>query len=401
MIRFLSLLFIFAHVCVCFAKISVADLSDEEKVGQLLMVFFKGEEINEEAIKLISEAHVGGFIYYNWANGLKTPQQIQNLSNALQQLAHKQKHRIPLLIAVDQEGGKVTRLRENFTEFPGNEALAKLPLYYTMKSALYIGEELKAVGVNFNLAPVVDVNSNPAHTVLGSRSFGNSARRVAKHGQYALDGYRKAKVIAALKHFPGYGEASVDPHLGLPTVNKTRAQLEKEELYPFKCLHKQASAIMTAHIVMSALDPSNCTTLSHAIVEDLLRNTWGYQGVIISDSLVMEGLLQQCESVDEAAIRAFLAGHDILLFGGKMLSQKNNKDLTTADFLRIYASLLNAVKSGRISQTRLNASVERILNLKEEYDLFSQIYPRKQEISKFIKSQAHQQLAEKITSLTR
>lgn len=387
---FLSFQFVLCHALIP----NVNEMSTEEKVGQTLMVFFKGESVNEDARQLIEKAHIGNFIYYQWANSLNNPLQVQQLSNGLQKLARKQHHAIPLFISVDQEGGKVNRLNNGFTVFPSNSVVAtsKKP-GLAEDIAFAIGQELHAVGINMNLAPVVDINSNPARTVLGIRSFSSDPQEVIKFGRKALKGYKKANVIATLKHFPGYGEAAVDPHLGLPIVNKTKSELEHVELLPFRQLSPEAEAIMTAHIMMPALDPNNCATLSRKIVEEL-RNDMGYQGLIVSDSLVMQGVLDCCHSVEEAAVRAFEAGHDILVFGGKLLGQKDAQDLTTEDMLRIHKYLVNAVNSGRISQERLTASVNRILRAKKAYGLLEERYPNEDDIRKFVNTPEHQQLAQ-------
>lgn len=361
---FLFFLFMILQPICVMAVPRVTEMTVEEKVGQILMVFFKGEEVNEEARTLIEKAHVGSIIYYKWANGLHNPEQVLNLSQSLQKLASEQPHAIPLLIATDQEGGPVSRL--NFTKYPSNQELAKnnQPELATL-CASTIGYELESIGINMNLAPVVDVNSDPNKPGMGVRSFGSSPERVAEFGKCALDGYDHAHIIATLKHFPGYGEATVDPHLELAVVNKSREELEKVELFPFKKLAPFAKAIMTAHVLMPALDPTHCATLSSKIVEGILRKEWRYEGIVLTDSLVMQGILNSCESVEEAAVQAFLAGHDILLFGGKLLQQKDNRDLTAADILRIHQYLVQAMRSGRISEARLNQSVERILSLKK------------------------------------
>lgn len=357
------------YVCPCCAFTEdVSQLSVEEKVGQTFMAFFKGENVNDEAKKLIETAHLGNIIYYKWANGLHNPDQVKQLSKDLQQLALKQRHAIPLLIAVDQEGGRVNRLTHGFTIFPSNGEIAQThPPEYAETVALAIGNELRAVGINMNLAPVVDINSNPLRTVLNTRAFGSTPEVVTQYGQNALKGYQKAHILATLKHFPGYGEAAVDPHLDLPVVDKPKSAIESVELYPFRVLAPQAGAIMTAHIVMPALDSEHCATLSKKIVQGILRDQWHYQGLIVSDSLVMGGVLNESKSIEEVAVRAFEAGHDILVFGGKLLGQKDAKDLEADDIIRIHRYLVEAVKSGRISEKRLNESVQRILKAKKAY----------------------------------
>lgn len=357
-------LFILMCSFLCFSLLK-GEMTLEEKVGQLLIVHFNGSEVNQEAEKLIQEAYVGGFIYYNWANQLDSPQQVQALSQGLQALSQK----VPLWIVVDQEGGAVNRLKKGFTIFPGNYALGRTqkPLL-AEKSAYAIGRELKIVGVNVNLAPVVDVNSQPLNPVIGIRSFGEDPQAVTEWGEYALKGYQRAGVLAALKHYPGHGDTTIDSHDSLPTVKHTQARLEEVELYPFTRLSPLSDAILTSHLFVPALDPRNPVTFSSTIVKDRLRDQMQFEGLIMTDSLVMQGLLDQCFTIEEAAIRAFEAGHNLILLGGKqLLTHQNGLELNPDDVIRIHRALVAAVKEKRISQARLDESVNRILRMKEKY----------------------------------
>lgn len=375
-------------------------MSLEEKVGQLLMVHFNGDHANDDAKKLIQKIKVGGIIYYRWANGLFCPEQIQALSIGLQKLAEANQNPIPLLIAVDQEGGVVAHLNNGFTEFPGNRALGETADPDLAEDvALAIGKELQAVGINMNLVPVVDVNNNPRNPVIGLRSFGEQAETVVAFGEKTLKGYRKAQIISTLKHFPGCGDITVDPHEDLPIVNKSKEELEQVELYSFANLAPLADAIMTAHILVPALDPENCSTLSEKTL-DYLRTIIGFQGVIVADSLVMEGVVKKCLTVDEAAIQALKAGCDILILGGKLFaSQHVGFELTVVDIQRIHNSIVNAVQTGRISESRLNQAVERILELKNRY-LISKIDEIQSiDLAETINTPAHRIIAQKIASL--
>lgn len=378
----------------CFGANSLSTMTLEEKVGQLLMVHFHGEVANEEARTLIQETKVGGIIYYNWSNGLTSSKQVQALSIGLQKLTKENRAQIPLLIAVDQEGGIITRLDKGFTQFPGNKALGMTDdPTLAEAAALAMGLELKAVGVNMNLAPVVDVNSNPRNPVIGARSFGDNPETVFAFGKMALQGYKKAQIIATLKHFPGYGDVTVDPHEDLPIVRKTQKELEKVELLPFTRLASSADAIMTAHVLVPAFDTENCSTLSEKTLT-YLKETIGFKGVIVADSLVMEGVFQKCHTVDEASIQALHAGCDILILGGKLLiGEHTGFELTVADVQRIHGSIVNAIKSGRISEERLNQAVKKILKLKERY------LTSKSETQQLINTANHRAIAQKIGSL--
>ena len=347
--------------------ISVTDMTLPEKIGQLMMVHFHGIEANAEAYKLVQDISIGGMIYYNWANSLTTPEQVQKLSIGLQQLTKATRLQIPLLIAADQEGGRVARCPG--TKFPGNQALGLTNHPELAEaSALVIGTELAAMGVNTNLAPVIDINSNPLNPVIGSRSFGDTPDIVTTFGAQALQGYHAAGIITTLKHFPGHGDTNTDSHLDLPVVNKSLQELQVTELYPFAQLAHQTDLIMTAHILVPALDPDYCTTISRKTI-NYLRHELGFNGVIITDSLVMAGILKQVDqSVAEAAIQALIAGHDIILLGGAQLHGTSiTRELTLTDLLQIHQAIILAVQSGIIPEAQINQSVQRILKLKAKY----------------------------------
>ena len=371
----------------------------EEKVGQLFVAHFRGEVANEDAKNLIQDVKVGGIIYYNWSNGLTSPEQARELSAGLQALSQQNRIPIPLLISADQEGGVVIRLNNGFTIFPGNKALGmtgnpKL----AEEAALATGKELRAVGINMNLAPVVDVNSEPRNPVIGIRAFSDSPETVLAFGKMALSGYNQAHTIATLKHFPGHGDVLVDSHENLPVNQKSVAELEHTELLPFDKLASSVDAIMTAHILVPALDPKNCATLSPKILA-YLKDKIGFKGVIIADSLVMEGVLKKCKTVDEAAIQALNAGCDILMLGGKQLiSDQTDRELTVADIQRIHHSIVDAVKKGRVTEDRLNQAVEKILQLKEKYLSSKPPIIQSDDIRKFVNTEEHRALAQKIAS---
>jgi beta-N-acetylhexosaminidase len=373
----------------------LSEMTLEEKVGQLLMVHFHGEETNNAAKMLVQDLHVGSIIYYNWANGLHSPHQVRRLSRGLQKLAEENRMPIPLLIAVDQEGGAVSRLSRGFTVFPGNKALGMTgdPALAEL-SAFAIGRELLSVGINMNLAPVVDVNSNPQNPVIGIRAFGESPEIVVAFAKKALEGFQNAGIITSLKHFPGHGAVESDSHEMLPILNKTHEELVKTDLLPFTALAPFAHSIMTAHILVPALDPHNCITLSEKGLK-ILREQLSFEGVIISDSLVMESILKNSATgeIAEIALQAINAGCDLLILGGKQLTGADQQlELSTEDVRKIYQKLVEAVKTGTLPEKRLNQAVQRILHLKERIG-FNQ-----QQLSSVDLLQ-HQQLAYKIASL--
>lgn len=388
--RFITLLCLPLY---CYGSYSVEDLSLEQKVGQLLMCHFKGKEANEDAKILIQDLHVGGIIYYSWANELSSPLQVLHLSQGLQELSKDQP---PLFIAIDQEGGILSRLTQGFTVFPGNGALGVIKDPELAQEAAYAtGRELRAVGINMNLAPVVDVNTNSYNPVIGIRSFGHNIGTVIALGKATIQGYHDAQIITSLKHFPGHGDTSLDSHEHLPYLHKTKQQLKQVEWFPFAALAADTDTIMTAHVMIPSMDPYHCATLSKDIL-DVLRIRLRFEGLIISDSLVMKGLLEQCPSIEDAALQAFNAGCDILLLGGKQLiGARIGYELTPSDIEKIHAHLVQAVKDGLIPEDRLNASVQRILDLKAKYSLL----PPKTLPLDIIHSHENQLLAKKIAAL--
>ncbi|WP_262421907.1 glycoside hydrolase family 3 protein [Bacillus aquiflavi] len=353
----------------------IQHMSLEEKIGQLFMIHVYGktpedasyEETNvrqNRGAKNFKEAiekyHIGGVIYFNWTDNIGTPldaQQVNSLSNGLQKIAMDQRMPIPLLIATDQEGGVVARVTEPATVFPGNMAIAaSRSTAYAEKSAEIMGAELKSLGINMDLAPVLDVNINPDNPVIGVRSFSESPELVADLGSAQVKGYQSQNLIVTAKHFPGHGDTNVDSHYGLPIINHDLKTLHEVDLKPFKAaIHNGIDAIMPGHIVVPALDDSGLpATLSKPILTDLLRKELGFNGVIITDSLGMSGA--NVVPRERVPVEAFKAGADILL---------NPPDVELS-----YNAMLNAVQSGEISEKRVDESVFRILMLKFKRGLF-------------------------------
>lgn len=339
-----------------FSLPSVNELTLEEKVGQLLLIHLRGEFFNEEMKRILDQTHAGGIIYFPFANGLHNEDQVRNLSAAIQGAST-----IPLLIAIDQEGGRVSP----YCPMPSQREQALLDI----KSLTFkIGTELKKAGINVNLSPVVDVDSNPENPIIGNRSFSSNPEVVIACAREAIQGYREASLLCCLKHFPGHGDSLVDSHLGLPVIQKSIAELENTEFAPFYALHDQVDFIMTGHLLVPALDDQLPATLSPKILTHLLREKWGYQGAIISDSLIMRALSSCHSSLKEIALHAFNAGCDILCISGRITSDPYFEP-NGEDFLEIHSFLVNSVRDGRISEKRLDESVKRILQLKAKYCL--------------------------------
>ncbi len=368
----------------------------EEKVGQLFLTYFDGECVNEHATRLIRETKIGGIIYYNWANGLDEPDNVRKMSNDLQELAN-QYIGIPLFIAIDQEGGLVSRLQKGFTEFPGNAALGRTDqLELAYEASYFMGQELRAVGVNLNLAPVVDVNNNRENPIIGIRSFSEDKKAVTAFGKNSMKGFKDSGVISCLKHFPGHGDVAVDSHRSLPIVDKSFEEINEIELFPFRKLLADAPAMMTAHILFTQLDPKNCATLSSLILQDFLRKKLNFKGVLITDSLAMQGVVKGYANMERVVIKAFEAGNDILLIGGRDLHNQVDGKSNIDEIIRLYHCLLDAIRDGKISEDRLNASVSRILKLKKEAGLFGRQFSTDQNLNETLQRKEHLQLAREI-----
>ena len=343
-------------------------LTVEEQIGQLLIPYVDGETADDSTYAFLRSYQPGGIILYEFSNGLHSYKQTKDLAIGLQKQA-AELNLLPLFIAADQEGGRVARLRHGFTEFPGNAVLGKANSEeLAFLSAREMGCQMLEAGVNFTFAPVVDINSNPNNPVIGTRSYGDTSELVTRLGKAASLGFSSAGVMSCLKHFPGHGDVTIDTHDALATVDKSREELEALELIPFREIGNRSPAIMTAHLRIPLLDPNRCATLSKPILTDLLRNEMGYNGLIITDSLTMGAVIEDCGNIGEAAVRAVEAGSDLLIIGGRKLNDPN-EPIHHEELLQVKQALLKAVHDGRITTERLQESVDRILKAKEEWHI--------------------------------
>lgn len=382
----------------------------EQKVGQLFVIEVAGQDAfqvsdaaratNQRLYGVDTPAEVvrkyrpGGVIYFTVRNGnqnIANPAQVARLSNGLQLAALGPPVGIPLQITVDQEGGSlVARFGESSsaTQMPGNMALgAGRSVMDARRSARIIGAELAAVGVTQPYAPVADVNVNPNNPVIGIRSVGSDPELVSDLVAAQVRGYHAGGVASSAKHFPGHGDTGVDSHYGLPQVTHTRAELEAIDLPPFRAaIAAGVDTIMTAHVVLPAIDPSGVpATMSKPILTGLLRRELGFDGLIVTDALDMAGATETFPP-DVAPVRALLAGADQLLVPPQM---------DTA-----YAAVLDAVESGVITTKRLDASVLRILVHKLRRGLFSDAFVDPARAVEVMGAAAHRAAAQAITDRT-
>ncbi|MGK5593946.1 MAG: beta-N-acetylhexosaminidase [Parachlamydiaceae bacterium] len=339
-------------------------LSLEEKVGQLLVVHFRGETFNQEASRLLSEVYVGGFVLFPWANGLHSKEQTKELTALLQSNSAT-----PLFIAVDQEGGRVKALKDSFVALPSQKVQArnKDQIRHLTREA---GNEMRSIGINTNFSPVVDIDSNPLNPIIGDRSFSHLAEEVIACANEAIQGYQEAHLLCCLKHFPGHGDVSIDSHQALPLIDKNLDELNHLELAPFLALHQNVDLIMTGHLLVPKLDPEQPATFSSNILQNLLRKQWGYQGLVISDSLIMGALSQRADNLQEAALLALKAGCDLLCIAGKVNKEGRVYEPNTDEIVNVHQFLVKAIIEGRISEEQIDQSVQKILQTKEKYQVF-------------------------------
>ncbi|HET9181061.1 MAG TPA: beta-N-acetylhexosaminidase [Candidatus Angelobacter sp.] len=356
-------------------------LTLEQAVGQQFLLSFEGtDEIPKELKQIMQRQHVGGVILFRHKN-ISTPPQVRELTSALQQTAHDS-GQPPVLIAADQEGGQLMAIGDG-TPFPGNMALgATLSENLAYATGRALGRELSALGVNVDFAPVCDVNNNPRNPVIGTRSFGEDPRLVAKLSAAMIRGLQSAGVAATAKHFPGHGDTASDSHRGAPVLKHDRRRIHSLELVPFRsAIQSNVRLIMPGHIIMPALNGGSAEipgTVSAEILQALLRRKMKFNGVVVSDALDMHALEQGSGYIAEAMAAAH-AGIDLLLF---------NHQLDRVE--PAWANMVQAVRRGLLSEEAVRSSARRILDLKKW--IAKQSRPQLE----IVACEQHQQLAQHI-----
>jgi beta-N-acetylhexosaminidase len=330
----------------------LAKLSLEDKVAQLVVPRPRNLELPPE--HYADAFGAGGIIVHR--DVYENPAQMAGYI-ARAQRAALARNGVPLLICCDHEGGHIRFMRSVATAVPPNMALgAAGDPQMAAKAATLLSRELLAVGVNWTLAPVADVNVNPRNPVIGTRSFGDDPEMVSAYAAAAVRAYQSAGLLACAKHFPGHGDTDVDSHVGLPRLSQDRERLMRVELAPFRAaIEAGVGSVMTAHILVETFDPEWIGTLSPAILTDLLRNEMGHQGIIVTDALEMAGVADLLPEPD-AAIESVRAGADVLLTG---------RDPTGNQ--QVFEALVKAVRSGRVPAERFDAAVRNVLAAKAQY----------------------------------
>ncbi len=325
-----------------------------QAVGQMFIVGFNGTSVPKDFKKLVEKYHLGGTILFK--RNVESPSQIVSLTNDLQ--FNCRTHLMPpFFISIDHEGGPVTRLSAPFTQFP---SIAGLGILGSPKASfefgLGLGTELKAVGININYAPVVDVYSNPGSAVLRNRCFSSDAEVVAKMASAIVRGMDKAEILCVAKHFPGHGNTEQDSHLELPKLSRNVDELEKVEFVPFRrVIRSKVPGVMTAHILNTELDPTYPATLSHHTLTEVLRERLKFSHLIFSDDMEM-GAISQHYSPEEAAVLAVQAGVDCLIYRGD------------TDFpVRAIEAILKAIEERKITFSQIELSNSRIQVAKRKF----------------------------------
>lgn len=347
------------------------------RVGQMFIIGFTGKTIHSDLKKLIEDYYIGGVVLFE--RNIESPKQIAELINEVQRLS-----KTPLFIAVDQEGGKVTRLHEPFTQFGGASLFAKANSpKLTFEAYQAMAKELRAVGINYNFAPVVDINTNPKNPIIRDRAFSSDPQIVAKIASGAIRGLQRGGIIACAKHFPGHGDTETDSHVELPKLELSLDRLKQIEWLPFdKVIRGGVESIMTAHILNPNLDPDFPATLSTKTLS-YLRNDLRFQKIIISDDLEMDAIASRF-TIEEATLKAIEADVDLILICKTLEKQ-----------IAAIETVLRRVLDIKIPLKRIDQSSERITKVRNRY-----ILPYKpvdlNDIDQIVGCKEHQEIANQL-----
>jgi len=323
----------------------------EQMAGQRLIVGFEGTKLSKELMFLIDTIKVGGVILFS--GNLNTPDQIKNLCISIQKYALS-KNQPPLFISVDQEGGQVARLKEPFTQFPGNPGMKGLgdAKHFARTTA----KELAEVGINMNMAPVLDVAPENIQSIMAQRIFGTDPEYVSNMGVNVIEHLQRRGVIAVAKHFPGIGRTTLDSHLELPSLELSFSDLKSFDLLPFvSAVNNDVAGIMLSHILYKKIDPLWPASMSSIIAKELLRDLMGYDGIVMTDDLDMGAVVKHYDII--TAIRKILSAEiDIVLICHK-----------GPDIEKGFSEILKNITDSQEMKAKGEASLRRILKLKQRY----------------------------------
>jgi len=325
-------------------------LSLEEKIGQMLVVGFHGYKAPEHILNWLSDGRIGGVILF--ARIVDSPHQLAELTKTLHGAAKN-----PILIAIDQEGGTVARLRVGYTESPGAMALGAADnTGLTEQVSGVLATELRALGINWNLAPAIDLTHNIHNPSVGTRSIGADPEHVTRHAVAQINGFQNSGIAATAKHFPGKANTPVDPHVELPVIEGRLEEMWSTDLVPFRAVcDAGVAAVMITHVQFKDIEPTYPSTLSSRIITGLLRKKMGYKGLITTDCMEMKAVTNKY-GPGESAVLAVTAGANTVLFSHTREYQEE-----------VYDALLEAAESGRLSERQIDYSVQRIADVKQRY----------------------------------
>ena len=325
------------------------------QVGQRFMVGFDGHEASADVKRLIREYGVGHLIYF--ARNIASPEQVAELSRELQECARDAGHELPLVIGVDQEGGRVARMGPPWTVWPPLRALGRINSEeMAEKMGRALAAECRSCGINCDFVPNLDVDTNPDNPIIGNRSFGTDTDLVGRLGAAMIRGLQAGKVIGSAKHFPGHGDTETDSHLELPIVPLPRTRLYDVEIRPFKrAIEAKVATVMMAHVLYPELDEKLPASLSPTVIEDILRKELKYDGVVLTDDLEMKAVAARW-TFAESAVLAIKAGCDVL-------PVCNTHDAQ----VEALEGAIRAVESGQVSGTAMDDSLLRIRRMKQQF----------------------------------
>ena len=320
--------------------------------GQLAIAGFAGHSIPEDLKALAREFDLGGVIFF--ARNVESPEQVAELSRQAQDLAAE----LPLWVSVDQEGGRVARLKAPFTEWPPMMTLGRsADEQLARRFAVALASELKAVGISLDYTPVLDIHTNPQNPVIGDRALADTAEEVARLGKVLIEVLQENGIAACGKHFPGHGDTSTDSHFELPLIEHPPDRINRVELVPFRAaIESRVASIMTAHILIPALDTDRPATLSRRIVDELLKQELGYDGLVLSDDLDMKAISGRY-GIAEATVSAIAAGCDAVLMCG---ADQNVQ-------ARAIEAVIRAVEAEELPLKRVEDALARHRRVKERF----------------------------------
>ena len=333
----------------------IKELSLEEKTGQMIIIGIDTNYITDRIKTMITKYKIGGIILYrkNFSTYEEMLKLIQNLKDL------NKENKIPLFIAIDQEGGRVNRMPKEIKNLPSANQIAQIGGEDLVRLSNNItGRILRQSGFNLNFAPVLDIKRFENNHAIGDRSFGNNKEDVAKMGIIAMKELQKNKIISVIKHFPGHGATKQDSHNFLPVINKKIEQLEKEDMYPFEqAIKNGADVVLVGHLLIKNITGLYPASLSRKFITKYLRKKYRYRGLIITDDLKMKAI-KLIYGAKLAVTKAFEAGNDIIVF------RYNSKEE-----IEVIEKVISLVKKGKIKENRINKSVQRIINLKNKYEI--------------------------------